>query len=138
MATQYFSKIKYGNTTYNLTTYTFDTTSAPTNKIRYKINDGNWTDVPITISITDNITGTGTVDSIAKFNGTNSITAGPSFSVSNTTQFLRGDGTWAAPTFTIPTASDTVLGGIKVGTGLAIDENGVLSLDIPVFDGSFT
>jgi len=29
--------------------------------------------------------------------------------------------------YTLPTASDTVLGGVKIGTGLAIDGNGVLS-----------
>lgn len=33
--------------------------------------------------------------------------------------------------YTLPTASSNVLGGIKVGSGLAIDANGVLSLDIP-------
>jgi len=50
---------------------------------------------------------------------------------SNTT-FLRGDGTWAVPTgggsYTLPIASSSVLGGIKVGTGLTIDAaTGVLS-----------
>lgn len=37
-------------------------------------------------------------------------------------QYLRGDGTWAS----IPTASSSTLGGIKVGTNLSIS-NGVLS-----------
>ena len=32
--------------------------------------------------------------------------------------------------YTLPTASASVLGGVKVGTGLAIDENGVLSLNV--------
>ena len=32
--------------------------------------------------------------------------------------------------YTLPTASASVLGGIKVGNGLAIDENGVLSLNV--------
>lgn len=32
--------------------------------------------------------------------------------------------------YTLPTASASVLGGVKVGTGLAIDENGVLSLSV--------
>ena len=32
--------------------------------------------------------------------------------------------------YTLPTASDSVLGGVKVGSGLAIDENGVLSLNV--------
>jgi hypothetical protein len=34
-------------------------------------------------------------------------------------------------TYSLPVASGNVLGGIKVGSGLAIDANGVLSLDIP-------
>ena len=32
--------------------------------------------------------------------------------------------------YTLPTASASVLGGVKVGTGLTIDENGVLSLGV--------
>ena len=32
--------------------------------------------------------------------------------------------------YTLPTASASVLGGVKVGNGLAIDENGVLSLNV--------
>ena len=34
----------------------------------------------------------------------------------------------ATGSYTLPNASSSVLGGIKVGTGLAIDENGVLSV----------
>lgn len=37
------------------------------------------------------------------------------------------NGSTGAVTYTLPTASDTTLGGIKVGDGLAIDANGVLS-----------
>ena len=32
--------------------------------------------------------------------------------------------------YTLPTASASLLGGVKVGTGLAIDANGVLSLNV--------
>lgn len=32
--------------------------------------------------------------------------------------------------YTLPKASTSVLGGVKVGTGLKIDENGVLSLNV--------
>lgn len=50
------------------------------------------------------------------------ITAG------TTAQYWRGDKTWQTlPTYTLPIASGTVLGGIKVGTNLSIDVNGVLS-----------
>ena len=44
--------------------------------------------------------------------------------------FLRGDGTWVMPTdtkYTLPTASASVLGGVKIGTGLAI-ASGVVSV----------
>jgi hypothetical protein len=37
----------------------------------------------------------------------------------------------AALAYTLPTASGTVLGGIKVGTHLSIDANGVLSANLP-------
>jgi len=47
------------------------------------------------------------------------------------TKFLRGDNTWVVPTdtdtvFTLPTASASTLGGVKVGTNLSI-ASGVLS-----------
>ncbi|AVH85336.1 hypothetical protein RsoM2USA_408 [Ralstonia phage RsoM2USA] len=46
----------------------------------------------------------------------------------DTTKFLRGDGAWALPpTYTLQTASSSVLGGVKVGSGLSIDGSGVLS-----------
>ena len=40
-----------------------------------------------------------------------------------------------ANAYTLPTASASTLGGVKVGNGLAIDANGVLSLDITNGDG---
>ena len=44
------------------------------------------------------------------------------------TTFLRGDGAWATAgsSYTLPTATDTILGGVKVGSGLSISA-GVLS-----------
>ena len=39
-------------------------------------------------------------------------------------------GSSAESSYTLPTASSSTLGGVKVGTGLAIDANGVLSLDV--------
>jgi serine acetyltransferase len=47
-------------------------------------------------------------------------------------------------TYTLPTASATVLGGVKVGTGLAVDANGVLSTSgtvtgfLPLAGGTMT
>lgn len=44
------------------------------------------------------------------------------------TTYLRGDGTWGTVTATLPIASATVLGGIKIGANLNINEStGVLS-----------
>ena len=37
--------------------------------------------------------------------------------------------------YTLPQASSSTLGGVKVGDGLSIDENGILSLNIPVAAG---
>ena len=49
----------------------------------------------------------------------------------NAAQFLNGQGAWTVPpgTYSLPTASASTLGGIKVGTGLAIS-SGVLSVSI--------
>lgn len=52
--------------------------------------------------------------------GTALIFASPSTSVS-------GTGTWAFASGSVATASATVLGGVKVGSGLSIDGSGVLS-----------
>ena len=43
--------------------------------------------------------------------------------------------TGAAGSYTLPTASSSTLGGVKVGTGLAIDASGVLSLDVASASG---
>ena len=96
---------------------------------KFTVTDGtNSFDVAITPSISNNITGSGTSGYIAKFNGTNTITNGPAFG-SDTTKFLRNDGTWVVPagTYSLPTASADTKGGIKVGTGLAIN-SAVLSV----------
>lgn len=45
----------------------------------------------------------------------------------NTLSLSGGGGSVTLPTYTLPTASATVLGGIKVGSNLSIDANGVLS-----------
>lgn len=48
----------------------------------------------------------------------------------STEKFMRGDGTWAEPAqsvYTLPPATASELGGVKVGTNLSIDSSGVLS-----------
>lgn len=55
----------------------------------------------------------------------NSVNDDYTFTVSELKGAMEGGG------YTLPIASSNTLGGIKVGSGLAIDANGVLSLDIP-------
>ena len=80
------------------TTYTF---ISGTNKFTVKPSNTDAFDVTVTPSIANNITGSGTSGYLAKFNGANTITNGPALG-SNTSQFLRNDGQWAAPTASIP------------------------------------
>lgn len=63
---------------------------------------------------TGTVTGSGTSGYIAKWNGGSSITNGPAFG-SDTTKFLRNDGTWQVVATEIPIASDSALGGVKTG-----------------------
>ncbi len=56
----------------------------------------------------------------------------PKTTTSNTTDYLRRDGSWAAPPdtkYTLPTASASVLGGIKSGTDITIDASGNVSVN---------
>jgi hypothetical protein len=43
-----------------------------------------------------------------------------------------GDGS-----YTLPVATDSILGGIKIGTGLTIDVNGVVSVTVDTFSGDY-
>jgi hypothetical protein len=56
----------------------------------------------------------------------------PKTTSSNTTDYLRRDGTWASPPdtkYTLPTATSTVLGGIKSGTDITVDASGNVSVN---------
>lgn len=60
--------------------------------------------------------------------GTAATTYEPVITAGTISQYWRGDKSWQTlPSYSLPTASTTVLGGIKVGTNLSIDANGVLS-----------
>lgn len=48
---------------------------------------------------------------------------------------LLGSGDITTPTYTLPAATTSTLGGVKVGSGLAVDANGVLSLDVAAASG---
>ena len=78
---------------------------------------------------------------ISTMTGATASTAGvggfvPTPAAGKQNSFLRGDGSWATPTsYTLPTASDSTLGGIKVGDGLSIN-SGVLSVSNSNADGA--
>lgn len=95
------------------TTYTFNTT-AQTNKIQYKkTGASSWTDVPINISVENNITGVGVANTIAKFSENNTLTNGPAFG-SSTTTFLRNDGQWTVA-YTHPAYTAATAAAVKIG-----------------------
>lgn len=78
------------------TTYTFED---GTNCFTVTPSGGSAQTVNVTPSIENNITGSGSNNYIAKFNGTNTITSGPALSSTNTSKFLCEDGTWEYPKF---------------------------------------
>lgn len=75
------------------TTYTF---ANGTNGFTVTPSGGTVQTVTVTPSIANNVTGSGTSGYLAKFTGANTIGNGPALG-SDTTKFLRNDGTWAAP-----------------------------------------
>lgn len=83
----------------NNTTYTF---ANGTNGFTVTPSGGSAQTVTVTPSITNNVTGSGTSGYLAKFNGANTITNGVQLG-SDTTKFLRNDGSWEVPA----TGSDT-------------------------------
>ena len=53
----------------------------------------------------------------------------PTITAGTTAQYWRGDKTWQTlPVYSLPTASATVLGGVKIGGGVSIDAGGVISV----------
>lgn len=72
------------------TTYTF---ANGTNKFTVTPSGGTAQEVTVTPSIENNVTGSGTSGCLAIFNGANTVTNGPAIG-SDTTKFLRNDGTW--------------------------------------------
>ena len=105
----------------NNTTYTF---ANGTNGFTVTPSGGSAQTVTVTPSIANNITGSGTSGYLTKFNGTNTITNGPQLSSaissqSQTTKFLREDGTWAIPSYTVDTNTDTKV----VQTAMTDSEN---------------
>ena len=92
------------------TTYTFE---GGTNKFMVTPSGGSAQTVTVTPSITNNITGSGTSGSLAKFNGANTVTDGPALG-SDTTKYLRNDGQWIAPPNTEYESKSAASGGTAV------------------------
>ena len=73
----------------------------------------------------NNVTGSGTSGYIAKWNGTNTVTNGPAIG-SDTTKYLRNDGTWAVPPGTtdisgkVNKSGDTMTGQLKTSFNQAV------------------
>lgn len=86
------SWVKLPNSDTN-TTYTF---ANGTNGFTVTPSGGSAQTVTVTPSIANNVTGSGTSGYLTKFNGTNTVTNGPALG-SDTTKYLRNDGTWAVP-----------------------------------------
>ena len=102
---------KFTDTTYTFTGGTNKFTVTPSGTIIS-------IDVPITPSIENNITGSGTSGSLAKFNGTNTITDGVALG-SDTTKYLRNDGTWQVPPDTTYNDATTSTHGLMSTTDKA-------------------
>lgn len=77
----------------NNTTYAF---TDGTNGFTVTPSGGQAQTINVTPSISNNVTGSGASDCIAKFNGENTITSGPAIGT-DTTKYLRNDGTWQVP-----------------------------------------
>lgn len=66
-------------------------------------------------------------------NGSSGIVPAPQ--TTDVDKFLKGDGTWGLPEIAeIPIATEETLGGIIVGDGLSITEEGLLSVNEPIDD----
>ncbi len=87
------------------------------------------------VDLSGYISGSGTSGYIAKFNGSGSITNGPSLG-SSTTEFLRNDGTWAVPPATdisgkVSKTGDSMSGDLvfdyQDGVTFSTDSNGTAS-----------
>lgn len=96
----------------NNTTYTFEN---GTNCFYVTPSNGSKQTVNVTPSITNNITGSGTSGNLTKFNGTNTITNGPAIGT-DTTKYLRNDGSWVTPPNTTYSNATTTTNGLMSST----------------------
>lgn len=96
------------------------------------------------LNLAANGTLTATDTTYSDFTGANGSSAGthglvPAPAATDNTKFLCGDGTWKTASYSLPIASSSQLGGIKVGTNLSINSStGVLSADAQVVEFTST
>jgi hypothetical protein len=100
------------------------------------INAGN---ISGTVTVANGGTGATTLTGLVKGNGTNALTAAVAGTDYQAPLTLATTGTGAAtfsgttltiPTYSLPIADGTNLGGVKVGSNLNVDPNGVLTANI--------
>lgn len=90
------------------------------------------------------------VSGLANMSGATSAAAGkaglvPAPAAGKQTSFLKGDGTWAVPTFTIPKATAAALGGIMIGYTangknypIVLDDSGKAYVAVPWTDTKYS
>lgn len=79
-----------------------------------------------TISATDT-----TYSAFTGADGNSGGTSGlvPAPAATDNTKFLRGDGSWATATYSLPVATTTTLGGVIVGDGINVANDGTISVN---------
>lgn len=59
--------------------------------------------------------------------GTSGLVPAPA--ATDNTKYLRGDGTWQTASYSLPAATTSTLGGVIVGSGLSVQNDGTISAD---------
>lgn len=67
---------------------------------------------------------TGATGSVA---GTSGLVPAPA--ATDNAKYLRGDGTWQTASYSLPAATTSTLGGVIVGNGLTVQNDGTIATD---------
>lgn len=117
--------------------YVDDSTS--TNKFVTASDKSTWNGKQDALTAGTNITISGSTISAtdttySDFDGADGVAAGtsglvPAPAATDNTKFLRGDGTWATATYSLPVATTTALGGVIIGDGINVASDGTISVN---------
>ena len=108
----------------SITLVWYDSTTVDTETISVKLGTGLSFDNNGAITV-DEMTG-----ATALTNGTSGTVPTPL--AGDEGKYLRGDGTWSnPPTYTLPAATASTLGGVKVGAGLSMNANDEIGVTSP-------